>query len=172
MGRRRCFDSPDTNLGREVQFRLARGHPRAGDAVTPRPRPTLAGDVVPARKGDTVTPHPQGLWSCQMGLVPQRRAAQFLWHSRRGHPSIRVPTVVPWPTSGEVTNPQVGPQLRSCFKQSDCDWCTTVRLAAPTPGGTPGHAHDARFHHGWGRNGLPCLLRPTLLGLATTKPWD
>jgi hypothetical protein len=41
--RRRSHDSPKTILGQEMQSRLARGQPRAGDAVTTRARPTPGG---------------------------------------------------------------------------------------------------------------------------------
>jgi hypothetical protein len=39
--RRRSHDSPEANLGRETQSRLARGQPRIGDAITAHSRPNL-----------------------------------------------------------------------------------------------------------------------------------
>jgi hypothetical protein len=42
-GGRRSHVSLMVNPGRETQSRLARGQPRAGDAVTTRPRPTSGG---------------------------------------------------------------------------------------------------------------------------------
>jgi hypothetical protein len=60
-GERRSHDSPEANPGRETQSRLARGQPRAGDAVTTRPRPTSGGrrnqdsPRGQTRAGDTVT---------------------------------------------------------------------------------------------------------------------
>jgi hypothetical protein len=49
---RHSHDSPETNTGRETQSRLARGQPRAVDAVTTRSRPTL-------RERDAVTARPR-----------------------------------------------------------------------------------------------------------------
>jgi hypothetical protein len=62
-----------TNLGWETQSRLAQGHPQAGDAVTPHPRPPSGGRCIhlgretqSPRTGDAVTPRlrpPSGSFS-------------------------------------------------------------------------------------------------------------
>jgi hypothetical protein len=49
LGRRSSHDSFESNFGRETLFRLARGHPRMGDAVLTRPRLALGGDGVLTR---------------------------------------------------------------------------------------------------------------------------
>jgi hypothetical protein len=56
-GKRCSHGSPEANLRRETQVHLARGQPRAGDAVTARPKPTSGGrcshdspDVTPGRE--------------------------------------------------------------------------------------------------------------------------
>jgi len=55
------------------------------------------------------------------------------WHSRSGYPSYRVPTVAPGPTSGEVTNLQVGHNrdlVLSNLVASGAQWCA-LRESCP-----------------------------------------
>jgi hypothetical protein len=40
LGGRRSHHSPEANLGQEMQSRLARGQPQAGNAATTHSRPT------------------------------------------------------------------------------------------------------------------------------------
>ena len=47
--------------------------------------------------------------SAPYGVVTDDYASPAFCCNKSGYPYYRVPTVVPEPTSGEVTNPQVGP---------------------------------------------------------------
>jgi hypothetical protein len=110
LGGRRSHGSPEANLGRETQSRLARGQPRAGDVVTTRPMLTSGGR------------HSHGSSEANPGRETQLRLAQG--QPRAGEPV----TPRPRPTSGGrhihaafTPHPRPTSDGRSCHDSSEAN---------------------------------------------------
>jgi hypothetical protein len=98
--------------------RAGRGSPSRGDTWRPRscPEPGAGDRAAGTRGGPELSRAESGepeLWghvaASELPSARRREPLSWLEACAQGYPVLRVPTVAPGPTSGEATNPRVGP---------------------------------------------------------------